>query len=199
MKRKSTYEPCRPSSRTQNGYLSILIADSTWITLSQLADFIGLRVDSIVRAGIDLVIEQYGSGCFDVQKLMNRSARHHRADDPVLWGFGYHDMERKATLPKGTQSFKSIEVKASESKLTKEDLDWISKWPVVINPKLKNLFLVCENKRCGRKLSVDHVTLVTTAHVRRFCCVECIHEGQQAFHDYIAATVEREVKGSESK
>jgi hypothetical protein len=39
--------------------------------------------------------------------------------------------------------------------------------------------LHCANPRCGRALGVDHVTMVTTTHVRRFCTVECITEGQQ--------------------
>jgi hypothetical protein len=50
-------------------------------------------------------------------------------------------------------------------------------------------FMVCENMICGKKLSVGYVTLITTRHVRRFCCVECIHEGQQALYDSIAREV----------
>ena len=45
--------------------------------------------------------------------------------------------------------------------------------------------MTCDNARCKRQLAVDHVTLITTAHVRRFCCVECIAEGQQAALDAI--------------
>jgi hypothetical protein len=45
----------------------------------------------------------------------------------------------------------------------------------------------CANARCRALLAADHVTLVTTAHVRRFCSVECIAEGQQAHHEAIAA------------
>jgi hypothetical protein len=37
----------------------------------------------------------------------------------------------------------------------------------------------CENSACGRKLSVDHITVVTTFHVRRFCTMECVVEGFQ--------------------
>ena len=37
----------------------------------------------------------------------------------------------------------------------------------------------CENPKCNNKLNVDHVTLITTCHVRRFCSVECIAESQQ--------------------
>jgi len=194
MKRRKTFEPYGPSSRTQNGYMSILIDDSTLITLTELSQCTGLPKDSIVRAGIDLAIDRYGTASIDVHDLMKRSARHHKPNDPIFWGVGDHERERKATLPKGAQSLKPIDVKESESQLAKEqfeDLEEMDKWPVVINPKFK----ICENTRCGRKLAVDHVTLVTTAHVRRFCCVECIHEGQQAVYDYIAATVEREVKG----
>ena len=36
----------------------------------------------------------------------------------------------------------------------------------------------CANPLCRSILEVDHVTLVTTAHVRRFCSVRCIAEGQ---------------------
>lgn len=39
----------------------------------------------------------------------------------------------------------------------------------------------CANAACAQLLDVDHVTLVTTCHVRRFCCVECIAEGQRSF------------------
>lgn len=47
----------------------------------------------------------------------------------------------------------------------------------------------CANSRCRAPLPVDHVTLVTTRHVRRFCTVECIAEGQRANYDAIAASV----------
>lgn len=53
----------------------------------------------------------------------------------------------------------------------------------------------CANARCRARLNADHVTLVTTGHVRRFCTVECIHEGQQAHHDAIAAEVMAEEQG----
>jgi hypothetical protein len=43
----------------------------------------------------------------------------------------------------------------------------------------------CANERCGKPLHADHVTLVTTAHVRRFCTVECITEGHEAWLDRI--------------
>lgn len=32
----------------------------------------------------------------------------------------------------------------------------------------------CENPGCKAELTWDHVTLVTTKHVRRFCSVECL-------------------------
>lgn len=38
----------------------------------------------------------------------------------------------------------------------------------------------CANNRCTVPLNVDHVTLVTTGHVRRFCSVECVAEGHEA-------------------
>lgn len=43
----------------------------------------------------------------------------------------------------------------------------------------------CANLSCTAALHSDHVTLTTTTHVRRFCSVECIHEGQQAWHELI--------------
>ena len=45
----------------------------------------------------------------------------------------------------------------------------------------------CANLRCRSPLDVDHVTLITTAHVRRFCSVECITEGQAAWHQRIVS------------
>jgi hypothetical protein len=45
----------------------------------------------------------------------------------------------------------------------------------------------CANAKCRQPLTVDHVTLITTAHVRRFCSVECIAEGHRAHLDAIAA------------
>jgi hypothetical protein len=38
----------------------------------------------------------------------------------------------------------------------------------------------CANSQCARPLGIDPVVLITTAHVRRFCCVECIAEGKRA-------------------
>lgn len=32
----------------------------------------------------------------------------------------------------------------------------------------------CENPLCHEALKVDHVTVITTAHVRRFCDLECV-------------------------
>jgi hypothetical protein len=40
----------------------------------------------------------------------------------------------------------------------------------------------CANLECCDALGRDHVTLITTAHVRRFCSVECIAAGQRAHH-----------------
>lgn len=40
----------------------------------------------------------------------------------------------------------------------------------------------CANTRCGVVLDIDHVVLVTTVHMRRFCSVECITQGQEAHH-----------------
>lgn len=41
----------------------------------------------------------------------------------------------------------------------------------------------CANPLCRVPLGVDHVTLVTTAHVRRFCWVGCIEPGRRASDD----------------
>lgn len=44
----------------------------------------------------------------------------------------------------------------------------------------------CANARCRAPLSTDHVIMLTTKHMRRFCSVECIAEGQQAEYERIA-------------
>lgn len=49
--------------------------------------------------------------------------------------------------------------------------------------------LHCANPACRRPLAVDHVTLVTTAHVRRFCSVDCIADGQRAIREAIVQAV----------
>lgn len=54
---------------------------------------------------------------------------------------------------------------------------------------------VCANVECRAKLERDHVTLITTLHVRRFCSVECIADGQRAHHDAISAMSWEEVAG----
>jgi hypothetical protein len=38
----------------------------------------------------------------------------------------------------------------------------------------------CANIECCEELGRDHVTLITTANMRRFCSVECIAAGQRA-------------------
>jgi hypothetical protein len=43
----------------------------------------------------------------------------------------------------------------------------------------------CANIECCEELGRDHVTLITTAQVRRFCSVDCIAAGQRA--DRLAA------------
>lgn len=43
----------------------------------------------------------------------------------------------------------------------------------------------CANLRCRRPLQVDHVTLTTTTHIRRFCQVECVIDGFAAWHELI--------------
>ena len=37
----------------------------------------------------------------------------------------------------------------------------------------------CANPDCLIYLSLGHVTLITTTHVRRFCDVECITKGKE--------------------
>ncbi|WP_141581275.1 hypothetical protein [Actinomadura sp. WMMA1423] len=44
-------------------------------------------------------------------------------------------------------------------------------------------WFACANLQCRKPLDRDHVTLVTTAHMRRFCSVLCITEGQVAWHE----------------
>ena len=41
----------------------------------------------------------------------------------------------------------------------------------------------CENENCKHLLSADHVIVVTTKHVRRFCCLECVVEGFELHMD----------------
>lgn len=43
----------------------------------------------------------------------------------------------------------------------------------------------CANIDCLQELEVDHVVLLTTAHMRRFCSVECIGQGKEAWDDVI--------------
>lgn len=43
----------------------------------------------------------------------------------------------------------------------------------------------CANMRCQAALSVDHVVMTTTAHMRRFCSVGCIAEGQEATDEFL--------------
>jgi len=47
----------------------------------------------------------------------------------------------------------------------------------------------CANLNCRRELGQDPVILITTAHMRRFCSVECITDGQAAWtqHTYDTA------------
>lgn len=45
----------------------------------------------------------------------------------------------------------------------------------------------CANLKCRAALGQDHVTLITTAHMRRFCSVYCVVDGLEAWHEYLAA------------
>lgn len=60
-------------------------------------------------------------------------------------------------------------------------------------------WFTCANLRCKRTLGRDHVTLVTTAHMRRFCSVLCITEGQRAWHERIASPDNPEVQEIERR
>jgi hypothetical protein len=46
----------------------------------------------------------------------------------------------------------------------------------------------CANLRCQQQLGPDHVTMTTTTKMRRFCCVEHIADGQDAWTQAIYAT-----------
>jgi hypothetical protein len=48
--------------------------------------------------------------------------------------------------------------------------------------------MTCENPACKYELRADHVTLVTTKHVRRFCSVECLVESHKAHLEAVAAS-----------
>lgn len=52
----------------------------------------------------------------------------------------------------------------------------------------------CENPACGKPLHVDHVLLITTAHVRRFCDVECVARGWLESMDRIMLAAGLEVE-----
>lgn len=55
-------------------------------------------------------------------------------------------------------------------------------------------WFTCANLRCKRELGRDHVTLITTAHMRRFCSVLCITEGQAAWQDSLYQRFEQEMR-----
>jgi hypothetical protein len=46
----------------------------------------------------------------------------------------------------------------------------------------------CENENCKNLLSADHVSVVTTQHVRRFCSMECVVESFQLHMDKLIKT-----------
>ena len=46
-------------------------------------------------------------------------------------------------------------------------------------------WFTCANLRCGRELGRDHVTVTSTAHVRRFCSYYCIAQGIEAWRDHL--------------
>lgn len=43
----------------------------------------------------------------------------------------------------------------------------------------------CANLMCREPLRIDHVTLTTTTHLRRFCSVDCISEGREAWDNFL--------------
>jgi hypothetical protein len=53
----------------------------------------------------------------------------------------------------------------------------------------------CENPFCAEELSADHVTLITTAHLRRFCTVECLVESHHHAIDVWTGYTTRGVRG----
>lgn len=58
----------------------------------------------------------------------------------------------------------------------------------------------CANLRCRRPVGGDHVTLLTTAHMRRFCDVDCVAQGDQVWHFFIGVmTLEVESDGHERR
>jgi hypothetical protein len=52
----------------------------------------------------------------------------------------------------------------------------------------------CENPFCNDPLRADHVTLVTTGHVRRFCTVECLIDSFYHNLDVLAGYTTRGVR-----
>jgi hypothetical protein len=40
------------------------------------------------------------------------------------------------------------------------------------------------NMNCRRSLEDDHVTVITTTHMRRFCSVDCVAEGLVAWREH---------------
>jgi hypothetical protein len=53
----------------------------------------------------------------------------------------------------------------------------------------------CENPFCNEPLTPDHVTLITTGHVRRFCEVECLIESHHHAIDVWAGYTTHGVRG----
>jgi hypothetical protein len=43
----------------------------------------------------------------------------------------------------------------------------------------------CANLMCRQPLRIDHITMTTTTHMYRFCCVDCIAEGQEAWDNFL--------------
>ena len=46
--------------------------------------------------------------------------------------------------------------------------------------------ILCENPECAVFLDADHITLITTHHVRRFCSMKCVERSHHlAQEDYL--------------
>jgi hypothetical protein len=50
----------------------------------------------------------------------------------------------------------------------------------------------CANLNCRKDVGQDHVTVTTTTQMRRFCCMECVGEGLEAWRQHIYASVDSE-------
>jgi hypothetical protein len=79
--------------------------------------------------------------------------------------------------------------------LVPSELDGVRVWHLertrVGSARSESSLFKCANSRCARPIGIDPVVLITTAHVRRFCCVECIAEGKRAADEALLREVQR--------